>query len=47
MFEKKINKLIEQDESGAGLGLILMKLKSGNEIAYNLPEWTESYIIWN
>ena len=43
MFEKQINKLMGQDESGAGLGLILMKLKSGNEIAYNVTRLEESY----
>jgi hypothetical protein len=43
MFEKQINKLIEQDESGAGLGLILMKLKSGNEIACHITRLEGSY----
>jgi hypothetical protein len=43
MFEKQINKLMGQDESGAGLGLILMKIKSGNEIAYNVTRLEESY----
>ena len=43
MFERQINKLMGQDESGAGLGLILMKLKSGNEIAYNVTRLEESY----
>jgi len=43
MFEKQINKLIEQDESGAGLGLILMKLKSGNEIAYHITSLEGGY----
>ena len=43
MFERQINKLMGQDESGAGLGLILMKLKSGNEIAYNVTSLEGSY----
>ena len=43
MFEKQINKLMEQDETGAGLGLILMKLKSGNEISYNVTRFEGNY----
>ena len=43
MFEKQINKLMEQDETGAGLGLILMKLKSGNEISYNVTRLEGNY----
>jgi hypothetical protein len=35
LYENTINKKMEQNEDGAGLGFILMKLKSGNEIAYN------------
>lgn len=35
LYENTINKKMELKENGAGLGFILMKLKSGNEIAYN------------
>ena len=43
MFEKKINKKQEQDENGIGLGLILMKLKSGNKIACNVTRLEGAY----
>lgn len=35
LYENTINKQMELKEKGAGLGFILMKLKSGNEIACN------------
>jgi hypothetical protein len=36
LFENKINKDSQKDINGAGLGLMLMKLKSGNKIDYNI-----------
>lgn len=36
MLKKKINKKREKDDKGAGLGLMLMKLKSGNKIGLNI-----------
>ena len=36
MFVEKIKKTREHDDKGAGLGLILMKLKSGNKIVYDV-----------
>jgi len=36
LYEDTINRKIELNDDGAGLGFIMMKLKSGNEIAYNL-----------
>ena len=35
LYENTINKKMQQNGDGAGLGFILMKLKSGNEIDYN------------
>jgi hypothetical protein len=34
-YEKKINKELLPEENGAGLGFMLMRLKSGNKIGYN------------
>ncbi len=35
-FEEVINRAIIKDENGTGLGFIMMKLKSGNNIGYRL-----------
>jgi hypothetical protein len=35
LYEQKINKELNQEETGAGLGFMVMKLKSGNRIIYN------------
>ena len=35
LYDEVINKEIKQDDNGAGLGFILMKLKSGNKIDYS------------
>jgi len=37
MLKQKINKTREKDEKSAGLGLMLIKLKSGNNIEFNVP----------
>lgn len=36
MLKKKLNKKREKDDKGAGLGLMLMKLKSANKIGLNM-----------
>ena len=43
MFETKINKSFDKDDRGAGLGLILMKLKSGNNISFNVTRLDRNY----
>lgn len=43
MFENKINKTFEKDDKGAGLGLIIMKLKSGNKISFNITRLDSNY----
>lgn len=43
MLKKKINMTREKDDKGAGLGLMLMKLKSGNKIAFNLTSLVPDY----
>ena len=35
LYENKINKKVSLEENGAGLGFMLMKIKSGNKIVYN------------
>jgi hypothetical protein len=37
-YERKINQELLPDEKGAGLGFMLIRLKSGNKIEYNLKE---------
>lgn len=37
-YELKINKELLPDEKGAGLGFMLMRLKSGNKISYSIKE---------
>jgi hypothetical protein len=43
MFENKINKSFDKDDKGAGLGLMLMKLKSGNNISFNVTRLDNNY----
>jgi hypothetical protein len=43
MFEKTINKSFEKDDKGAGLGLMIMKLKSGNNISFNVTRLDSNY----
>jgi hypothetical protein len=43
LYEKIINKEAKQEENGAGLGFILIKLKSGNKVEYNLTRFNEEY----
>ncbi len=38
LYEEIINKEIKPESNGAGLGFIIMKLKSGNKIDYNFTE---------
>ena len=38
LYEKRINEESKKDATGAGLGLILIKLKSGYEISYTLEK---------
>lgn len=38
LYEKRINEEYKKDATGAGLGLILIKLKSGYEIAYTIEK---------
>ena len=40
-LKEKINKEHEKDEMGAGLGLILIKLKSGNNLEFSLKSLDE------
>jgi hypothetical protein len=43
LYENKINKVANQDENGAGLGFMLMKLKSGNKITYKFTRIDNDY----
>ncbi len=38
LYEKRINEESKKDATGAGLGLILIRLKSGYEISYSLKK---------
>ncbi len=38
LYDEKISSELKPDENGAGLGFIMMALKSGNRIEYRLPE---------
>jgi len=40
-LKEKINREHKKDEMGAGLGLILIKLKSGNDIEFSLTTLDE------
>lgn len=41
LFEKRVNEESKKDATGAGLGLILIKLKSGSEISYKIRKLEE------
>ncbi len=43
LYENKINKVSNPEENGAGLGFMLMKLKSGNNINYKLTKANNDY----
>jgi len=43
LYENKINKVVGQEENGAGLGFMLMKLKSGNKITYKFTRIDTDY----
>jgi hypothetical protein len=43
LYEKKINKEIKQEDNGAGLGFILLKLRSGNKVEFNLKRYDNDY----
>ena len=43
LYENKINKVSNQEENGAGLGFMLMKLKSGNKITYKFTRIDNDY----
>lgn len=43
LYEKIINKEIRPEENGAGLGFILMRLKSGNKIDYSFTGIDNNY----
>jgi hypothetical protein len=43
LYENKINKVVGQEENGAGLGFMLMKLKSGNKITYKFTRIDAEY----
>jgi hypothetical protein len=43
LYEKIINKETKPEDNGAGLGFILMKLKSGNKIDYSFTSIDSSY----
>jgi hypothetical protein len=43
LYENKINKVSDQESNGAGLGFMLMKLKSGNKITYKFTRIDNDY----
>ena len=43
LYENKINKVSDQEGNGAGLGFMLMKLKSGNKITYKFTRIDNDY----
>lgn len=43
LFEKRVNEESKKDATGAGLGLILIKMKSGYEISYNMRKLEEGF----
>jgi hypothetical protein len=43
LYDEIINKEIKHEDNGAGLGFILMKLKSGNKIGYNFTAIDNKY----
>jgi len=44
LYENKINKKVSQEENGAGLGFMLMKIKSGNKIDYNFTSIDDEHL---
>ncbi len=44
LYEKKISKVSDPEEISAGLGFMLMKLKSGNKIVYNFIRIETGYL---
>jgi hypothetical protein len=46
LYDEKIDKELKDDEIGAGLGLILIALKSGNRIIYSFHDLDSSYAIF-
>ncbi|TAL69269.1 MAG: DUF1987 domain-containing protein [Bacteroidetes bacterium] len=46
LYEKIINKEMKQDDNGAGLGFIIMKLKSGNKIDYSINMIDNSFYLF-
>jgi hypothetical protein len=43
LYDNKINKVVSLEENGAGLGFMLMKLKSGNKITYKFTRIDADY----
>jgi len=43
LYENKINKVSDQEGNGAGLGFMVMKLKSGNKITYKFTRIDNDY----
>jgi hypothetical protein len=43
LYENKINKVTNHEENGAGLGFMVMKLKSGNKITYKFTRIDNDY----
>jgi len=43
LYDEKINHELNQDENGAGLGFIIMALKSGNRIKYSFTRINNNY----
>jgi hypothetical protein len=43
LYENKINKVVKPEENGAGLGFMLMKIKSGNKITYKFTRIDNDY----
>jgi hypothetical protein len=43
LYDEKINRELDQDKNGAGLGFIIMALKSGNRIKYSFARLNNSY----
>jgi hypothetical protein len=43
LYENKINKVTKPEENGAGLGFMLMKIKSGNKITYKFTRIDDDY----
>jgi hypothetical protein len=46
LYDKRINRELKDDENSAGLGLIIMALKSGNRIKYSFESTDYNYSIF-